>query len=188
MCGAASGGTLAVATALAGGEAADCEVHGPNRPLLKRRPSSQQGQPSSCHVLLVDDERLTRTVLSSLLLKCGYRGERCDGFRRCWGLQPPSDRSRKRRLCWPSQAAAPTHLLCVPEDQWQGMGRPCVVAARPNPLRSHMATASRLCPPTPPDPPVCLLWPCSLQSPVPAMAWRPCACCAAAPPTPFSWS
>lgn len=33
------------------------------------------GPASKVHVLLVDDERLTRTVLSSLLHKCGYRGE-----------------------------------------------------------------------------------------------------------------
>ena len=32
--------------------------------------------PASCHVLLVDDERLTRTMVSTLLQKCGYRGER----------------------------------------------------------------------------------------------------------------
>lgn len=31
--------------------------------------------PSSVHVLLVDDERLSRTVVASLLRKCNYKGE-----------------------------------------------------------------------------------------------------------------
>jgi hypothetical protein len=53
---------------------ADDPLHGPNRPLVTGK--RELSLPSSCHVLLVDDERLTRTVLSSLLRKCGYRGER----------------------------------------------------------------------------------------------------------------
>jgi hypothetical protein len=46
-------------------------IHGPNRPVVKG-----EGRPAlrDCHVLLVDDERLCRTVLTSLLRKCGYRG------------------------------------------------------------------------------------------------------------------
>ncbi|EFN57379.1 hypothetical protein CHLNCDRAFT_142774 [Chlorella variabilis] len=119
MCGAASGGTLAVATALAGGEAADCEVHGPNRPLLKRRPSSQQGQPSSCHVLLVDDERLTRTVLSSLLLKCGYRvtsaSDGLEALRLLRGSAPDTFQLVLTDVCMPELNGIQL-LSCVKQD------------------------------------------------------------------------
>lgn len=37
--------------------------------------------PAGCHVLLVDDERLTRTVVANLLLRCGYKGKPIRGCR-----------------------------------------------------------------------------------------------------------
>ena len=39
-------------------------------------PQTVQGmpQPADIHVLLVDDEKLSRTVVGSLLRKCNYKG------------------------------------------------------------------------------------------------------------------
>jgi CheY-like chemotaxis protein len=48
----------------------DCDVHGPRKPAVAPLDASPA---SSIHVLVVDDERLTRVVLSGLLMKCGYR-------------------------------------------------------------------------------------------------------------------
>ncbi|KAL4448071.1 hypothetical protein ABPG75_005290 [Micractinium tetrahymenae] len=48
----------------------DCPVHGSNKPVLEPAPAAGA---SNVHVLLVDDERLTRTVVANLLHKCGYR-------------------------------------------------------------------------------------------------------------------
>ena len=71
MCGAAPGGSP-----VAGLAAVNCAIHGPNRPVAtaETRKAATAVAPSSCHVLLVDDERLTRTVVANLLLKCGYKG------------------------------------------------------------------------------------------------------------------
>lgn len=70
MCGVAHplGGALRAAEQA--GE--DCPVHGSNKPVLEPAPAAGA---SNVHVLLVDDERLTRTVVGNLLHKCGYRGE-----------------------------------------------------------------------------------------------------------------
>lgn len=56
----------------------DCAEHGPNRPVVSEAGLNPLGIPpaSNVHVLLVDDERLTRTVVANLLHKCGYRGAR----------------------------------------------------------------------------------------------------------------
>ena len=32
--------------------------------------------PSDCHILVVDDERISQVVVSSLLRKCNYKGKR----------------------------------------------------------------------------------------------------------------
>ncbi|KAL4444907.1 hypothetical protein ABPG77_003957 [Micractinium sp. CCAP 211/92] len=68
MCGVAHplGGALRAAEQA--GE--DCPVHGSNKPVLEPAPAAGA---SNVHVLLVDDERLTRTVVGNLLHKCGYR-------------------------------------------------------------------------------------------------------------------
>ena len=67
MCG-VGGPPLAAA-----GQGVHDAVHGPNRPVVTAKPGALVA-PASCHVLLVDDERLTRTVVANLLHKCGYRG------------------------------------------------------------------------------------------------------------------
>jgi hypothetical protein len=57
-------------------EAVDDPLHGPNRPLVNGGAAAKGPLPyRGLHILIVEDERLTRTVLSSLLRKCGYRGE-----------------------------------------------------------------------------------------------------------------
>ena len=42
-----------------------------------QRPTPQLPLPSDIHVLLVDDEKLSRTVVGNLLKKCDYKGELC---------------------------------------------------------------------------------------------------------------
>lgn len=48
----------------------------------QQEPEAGPGPPSinpeDIHVLLVDDERLSRTVVASLLRKCNYKGARKD--------------------------------------------------------------------------------------------------------------
>lgn len=44
------------------------------RPLSHGLPSSSKLAPADIHVLLVDDERLSRTVVANLLRKCNYKG------------------------------------------------------------------------------------------------------------------
>jgi len=41
---------------------------------LTPKPQKSSLSPSDVHVLLVDDERLSRTVVSSLLRRCNYTG------------------------------------------------------------------------------------------------------------------
>lgn len=61
------------------------------QPLLQRQASQQQDllnslgiphtmAPSDVHVLLVDDERLSRMVVGNVLRKCNYRGARPDSL------------------------------------------------------------------------------------------------------------
>ena len=47
----------------------------PVAPQLLSGPAKLGLSPSEVHVLLVDDERLSRTVVAGLLSRCGYRGE-----------------------------------------------------------------------------------------------------------------
>ena len=56
--------------------------------------------PSGVHVLVVDDENTSRTIVSSLLRKCGYEGER---------VSPRNSRiARRAPLCPPAHPAART--------------------------------------------------------------------------------
>lgn len=44
----------------------------PNAPVITQKASIS---PSDVHVLLVDDEQISRTLVSSLLRRCNYSGE-----------------------------------------------------------------------------------------------------------------
>jgi hypothetical protein len=48
---------------------------GPVSDALTPKPQKSSLSPSDVHVLLVDDERLSRTVVSSLLRRCNYTGK-----------------------------------------------------------------------------------------------------------------
>jgi len=50
---------------------------GTNQPVL---PHKSGLSPSDIHVLLVDDERLSRTIVSNLLRRCDYTGACADFF------------------------------------------------------------------------------------------------------------
>lgn len=43
--------------------------------LREQEASKSKLQPEDIHVLLVDDERLSRTVVANLLRKCNYKGK-----------------------------------------------------------------------------------------------------------------
>lgn len=45
---------------------------GPNAPLITQKASIS---PSDVHVLVVDDEHISRTLVSSLLRRCNYTGK-----------------------------------------------------------------------------------------------------------------
>ena len=48
---------------------------GATRPLISQKPGLS---PSDVHVLLVDDEPLSRTIISNLLRRCEYTGAPCE--------------------------------------------------------------------------------------------------------------
>lgn len=187
MCGAALQGSplssLRAGAAAAGAAAAaavgygqDDAVHGPNRPVLQ--PALAAGlaapAPASCHVLLVDDERLTRTMVSTLLQKCGYRGERAG--------------RREGRLFARSQApAAPPGFQALGRQTRVIGGARRRAVARQLPPPSAAVVPPRPAPPALPQRHRLLLRPHTLQSPAPAMAWRRCSCLEAARQTRSSW-
>jgi hypothetical protein len=47
---------------------------GPVSDAVTLKPQKSALSPSDVHVLLVDDERLSRTIVSSLLRRCNYTG------------------------------------------------------------------------------------------------------------------
>lgn len=58
-----------------GADTVNDPVHGPNRPAIAQTKPLGTVSPQEIHVLLVDDERLSRTIVSSLLRRCNYTGK-----------------------------------------------------------------------------------------------------------------
>lgn len=69
----------------------DCDIHGPLKPVVAAPFTTSPA--SQVHVLLVDDERLCRTVVASVLKRCGYRGAPWCGCRRGPAATAPSSSS-----------------------------------------------------------------------------------------------
>ena len=92
--------------------------------------------PSSVHVLLVDDERLSRTVVASLLRKCNYKGEggSTAGVRRAGGTRcgcpagsAPGEGASQGNMAHGAQHSAPRLLQSPPPTtaprRWSCCGR-----------------------------------------------------------------
>ena len=107
--------------AAAGAGAAPCAAPAGPKPLAA---------PSGVHVLVVDDENMSRTIVSSLLRKCGYAGE--------------PFAARNSRIAPRARPRAPAHPAAPPAPQsrppaaaprrWTSSG-----AARTAPLASSSA-------------------------------------------------
>ena len=105
----------------------DDAVHGPNRPVVAKALVSAPPA-ASVHVLLVDDERLTRTVVANLLHKCGYRGEHragCGWYGCGWLLTLP--RGLFPCLFGPAAGPASCRAICQLQGLQAGF-RGCYVA------------------------------------------------------------